>query len=306
MAAPVVKPIIRKTRTFNSVKELQAFGVEGVRAFGTQVLLEANQIEVRKNPPNEPTAIEFNRRATRLTDKQAERLSQLSPGSSVIAGTWRRIGFTYGRLADIFEAVVAVYSDLRGLTRRDTGTGVSTYYFYGKNVDNPSGSRVLRSLSQVQTWLEANQGGQVTISILGPTVVYRRKLIYNPRGGALQGKGERSALIKRGRALSARTRGTAVDRIIGFNEKDAGLRFRSVGKKGRVVAEFNIQQALHRIVLRRNQLRFRGKAIWMSYGFVPSKEALPPDPRTGRKYGLGPGPYGNIPVMFIGASTRRR
>lgn len=294
MAVVRTVPIVRgrRVKTLRTPEELRAFALDGLYGYATDVLLEANEIEQRKNPPNTATAIRLDRRTRPLTERQAAAINRLPVNNTRIEGWRRRISLFYGQQVDIFQAVSAVYNDLVRLTRADTGRGAGSIYFWCEDKDNPPGVR-LSSLGQVRAWLIGVEGTRVTVHILGPTVVYRRKLVYNPRGRPFQQKVN---------VNSRRLRGTALDRIVNQVSGNTIEANRRTSPSGRITDYVNVQVAVHRIVVRRNKRKFPG--AWMSYGFTPSREPLPPDRNTGKSYGQGPG-FGNIPVIYVGGSRRR-
>lgn len=304
MAQFAVERVKADAGVIKTDKELKEFLVSGLYLFGSELLLEANRDQQRLNPPSPPTSVKFDTRAPRaLTDRQSKNISSIPINGTLLKGWRRKIRLSYNQTFDIFGAVVGVISDLKSLTRKLTGRGVGTYYFWCANKDNQAKSRRFsgNQLAGVKRWLDESSGDRVTISVIGPTVSYRRKLIYRPRGRADTTAPENKLLTKSVGVLSSRARGTSIDRIKGF-DRDAGIRVREVGKtKRRVVVQFDIKQALQRIVVRRNKRRFKG--VWMQYAFVPSKEALPSVPSDkGKKYGLGL--YGNVPVIYIGGALR--
>lgn len=283
-----------------TAKQQREFAEGGLYDFSSTVLLQANAEQVRLDPPRLPNAITYDRRLVNMTPAEARRLASLPVRRTTVVGWRRKVTLTYGFQFNLFKSVAKAYLDLWRLTRKKSQRGVESYYFYARDKDNPARSTVLTSLNAVDLWLSKAQSPRVSMAILGPTVVYRRKLIYNPAGKSYN-ESEGRILERRAGVLSRRAR-SSVDRIIGFNESDAGIRF-SASKAGRVLVQFRIQQALHRIVVRRNKARFRSEGVWISYGYVPSRDPLPGDPRTGEKYGQGP--HGNIPALYIGGSLRR-
>ncbi len=278
---------------------------EQVRNFATEVLLQENREQAKLNPPSFPTVAKVGTRGYQLSETESKALVNLRAQNVRFQGKWRKISLLYGAQADLFNATQAIYYEMLKLTRLKTGAGWNSYYFWLSNKDTKTGVKV-NSIPAVKAWLQANQGARTGVAIIGPTVVYRRKLIYNPRGQAGFSKGEARSLKKRTTATSSKLGRTSLDRIVGYGESEAkGFRVRVAGKKRpREVLEFDLRQALQRIAIRRTKAKF--PAVWFGYGFVPSKEALPPDPGTGKKYGQGPGPYGNVPIVYIGASLRRR
>lgn len=291
----------KPTERLDSLKKAREFFATGLYEFASATLIDANEDQLKKRPPQNPTAFYADRKRQGLTETEAAKFKKNPDTNVVMIGqyrTWKKIGLFYQGTVDIYKAVVSVYADLLRLTRRQSGLGVGTYYFWCVNKDNRADDARKSTPGGVKLWLDKVQSSRVTIHVLGPTVPYRRKLIYNQKGSPNATKGAR--------ALSKRTKGTAIDRIVGFdNAQTRGLRTKVVGKKRpKQVEEFRVKQALQRLVVRRNKAKFRGKA-WIAYGYVTSKEALMPDLKTGKKYGQGPGPHGNIPVIYIGGSLKK-
>jgi hypothetical protein len=305
---------------------MREFTQGGLYLLGSRILLEANKEQVQANPPNLPNAITFDRKLSNLKPAEAKRFSALDPKGTLIPGWRRRIVVTYGYQLELFKSFEQALLDLQNLTRIKTATALSTYYFLCKDNNNgkadESRNRVFRTRGQVKTWLEQAQarGPNVSVAILGPTVTYRRKIVYNPRARGykqLSKKGgkhfEAKALSKKLGAfnrkgeINAYLKNTATDRIFGFDDpKTRGLQATTSRDKKRILIQFERKNAFHKLVVRRRKANFARRGIWIAYGFVPSRLPLPPDPKTGKKYGLPRGkyPHGQVPILYLAGRVR--
>lgn len=305
MALPAVERTKRSV-TLTKAGQTGPWMQQEVRSFATQVLVEENRKEANLTPPNRPSTLVVNKRGYSLSESESKTLAVAQTGGVVITGKWSKLSLLYSSVADLAQATAAVYAELLKLTRRKSGTGFRSYYFWLNDKDNKGRSTRAESITAVKAWLDQSRGSRVSVHILGPTVVYRRKLIYNPAGQATFKRSDARGLKKTFRASNSRLKGLTLDRIIGYNTEpeSRGFRVRVAGKKRpKEIVEFDVRQALQRIAIRRAKAKF--PSVWFGYGYVPSREALPPDKRTGKKYGQGPG-QGNIAAIFIAATLRRR
>ena len=293
----------------STAKEIREFAETGLYEYASKLLLESNEIEQQKNPPNLPTIFYADRRRQLLTESDAKRFVRPNTDTQVVMigqyRTWKKIGLFYGQNADIFKGVAFAYDSILKLLRIQTGYSVRGIYFWLDDTDQPSRNKQVQTLVGVRAWLNDAQTSRVTVHIIGPTVPYRRKLIYSPKGSP-------RGATKKTRALSKGLRGTATDRVVGFdNPPNYGLDIQARGKKRvRIEDTFSVRQALQKLVVRRARARNELKGLWFGYAYLRSRVQLQPDKRgkfyTDRIGSTNTGPYGGVPVIFVAGSLRPR
>jgi len=95
-----------------------------------------------------------------------------------------RARILFGKTQQLVDAALEAMQLLRSLTRIKSGSAVQSYHIYLGNTANTSdpGSFVGTGISGIIS-LRGQVGDNSMVSIIGPNVIYGRKLYWNPAGG---------------------------------------------------------------------------------------------------------------------------
>lgn len=148
---------VRRTITASLDKTVFEVGVEDlqtiVRQLGAQVIKE--QIDLR----NPPTSILVDGRGNRPIDTAT-----------------RRVQAFFADKAALRRAVYEAWAQIQSLTRVATGRAAGSYELWYNE------KRVGRTPAAVETYLDRFQPGKDYFRIVGPVLVYGRKIYWNPKG----------------------------------------------------------------------------------------------------------------------------
>ena len=167
MAGPSVRTTPNRQTVFRVKTNAQAklaqqgrreFIATGLYEFASATLIDANEIEARKRPPNTPSAFYAGRRVQGLKPSDAKKFLRPNTDTQTVMigeyGTWKKIGLIYGANLDVYEAVKFVYHTLLKVLPSDSGYSRKGILFVGTNREKKR-SAELRSLGAVRSWLQA-------------------------------------------------------------------------------------------------------------------------------------------------------
>jgi len=267
-------------------------------------ILDENLIQMRNG--NDPTRVvlDSKRRSGELGQAEHNILARAAVTDSLVfRGVKRRITFFYTQIADLKIAVEYAWNALKQLMLRRTGLAFSTMYIYCKE---PSAGRSARceNLGQASAFLDKATGRDVSATILGPRVEYRRMVIYSKRGGATQ-------TLKRTKLSDAFSRRTkAVDRYklirrgtkVGKDGKARGEGFIATtwrpGQGSNRGGQVLLARAVQELVKTRVQRQF--KDIYVGYRFTSTPEGELQLYRSPTWRPDGPNRF--IPALYLGIS----
>ena len=239
-----------------------------VRHLTSQTAIEENREQAKIL--NFPTRVVIDKRATvDLTPADAQALARA--GNRVtFEGLDNNIRFFYTSTGTIKAAAQYAWTLLLNLTRSLTGTARDSYYIWCSDAGKRGSGRKFTDISGALDWLDQNTGPLISFRILGPTIEYRRKIIYNPRGRQQQTRWVRAARgINEGRAIDRyRFTRPAQSKVKPGESTDRIVIRKSRGRK--TTYQARVAKAIQEIVIQNTRRQFRDISI--KYRFVRSKE----------------------------------
>ena len=258
-----------------------------IRGFAAMVAVEEIQAQIKLGNP--PTRIVFDRRqAMELKESHQKALAKLNPANAndYFPEFRSRIQTFYGGLEKLADAVEFAHRRLVTKIPRLTGTaaglrmvdGKRAIYFWCSDPENRSRSRVCTNTAEVRQWLSESHGNSINVRILGPTIEYRRDIIYRTsrvkqrsrwvgvsRGLSPGYATDRYKFTARYKALTAEKKGRLTDRI--------GIRSIRPRGRGKTIYQTRVADAINSTVA--GEVRRAYRDVWVGYRFTRSKESLP-------------------------------
>ncbi len=244
---------IARERSVVKLKSLARIGNQFLKPVVWEVTTDTALAEnaAQTQQGNIAHALQVDRSRRELTPAQAR---ALRPGSGVRFVNFKRyVRFHYGALENLAFAVEYAWTQLTALLPRKTGDAWRSIYFYAQNPENRGQSRVIHTIGGVRSWLSRQSSRSVSIHIIGPTVEYRRPVIYRKRGG-----NPLRRRARRARDVENRPGGTSVGQ-------------RTDTKTGRT--SITIAKSINMLVAERTKRSFRD--MYVKYRFIRSREKLP-------------------------------
>lgn len=230
----------------------------------TDVALDENRKQMELG--NDPTRIVLDgRRAIDLKPNDAERLRRMD--NVVFVDFKRKIQIFYTSVEVLAEAFDAAWRQLEALTPSRSGWARRTYSFYCNDLQNRGRSREFSAgqAEQVKQWILESSSDSISVSIQGPRVVYRRHVIYQGSNRP-SGRGAQEYLAPRP------TTGDPLVRFSGMGRRGTVTERRKTVLRGRyagrVVAQYQLNKAIHKIVQGRMRRQYRD--VYVSYRFIPN------------------------------------
>lgn len=290
-------------------KEFYEAVASEVRDFASDSIVDAakEQYRAAKALPNR-IAYDRNKTVIDLLPAQARRIVTMDTKSQTLTGFNSNIRFFYTDMTLLFRAVSVAWVRMMALTRVLRGNAAATYYFWCNDSLIPARSKKVSNLGQVRSWLAETTDPLATVSILGPTVEYRRPVIYNPKGRRQQRQWVNSTrAVNEGPATDRyrHTTGATRSRIGGKKAKDramtnsikvSGLRRR----KGKTYFSVQVAKAIGFMV--RQEIRRQFRDIYSSYRFTRSREPLPIIDKKWKPDGANI----HIPVLSLGLKNSKQ
>jgi hypothetical protein len=225
---------------------------EEILDYAGYVALEENAGQMRLSPPNTPNRVIIDNVAVDLSPVQVSRLRNVT--NATIEGIRRKVTFTYVDLEVFAAAVQLAWLELNKRMRVRGGAAKRSVYVWcaDARVRNRSGKH--SSIRSVLQWIEASGHMEISVHIIGPTLEYRRGIVYNPRGKPY------TALWQ------TQTRQPAGQSFSDLDRRQIRQYFASIRSRLAV-------KAVHLGVVRKVKPKF--KDIKVRYLFTRSKETLP-------------------------------
>lgn len=140
---------------------------------------------------NEPSRIVLNARQGSDTSKQTHpALYRMPPPEEsrdavVYTGMTTRVQTFYTDLTVLMEAVKEVSRRMIRMTRSKSGMAgaLGHYYYWCEDFRQKSRSRKIDGIlnvAAVQRWIAGSSSIEIRVDLIGPTLEYRRSIIYNP------------------------------------------------------------------------------------------------------------------------------
>ena len=311
----VKEPVAVQLRTSADVKRFLRKGVFDITA---EVLRRENVVEARKRNFPSSMMIKTRGRLQRipLTQEQSRSLARIPEDSFKVSGQFSRLEFRYVTKKDVVEAAVFIYRQLAALMNRRSGRAMNSVYFWVRDVDRNRTVGDFFSITAFQTVTQRldNQGVNYSVNVVGPTVPYRRQLIYGEGRGQLS-KLEQSRAIRRSAAGSKYLKDVNINRFVGYRKGQSLLETFEAARKdrttksGRTLVQYQTRNALHKLIVARARAKYPG--VSMGYYSKPAHVRTAPDAR-GKSWPndakdrqiQGTFGHGFVPSIFVTGATR--
>lgn len=318
----MVRPV-KSTRSLESAggdiktaKDAKRFIENGLWLTAAEVVRRENQIEYRKGNIASAIAVKkFPGSGTAREILSAQESKQLgtAPRNSVVLGKFRTTEVRYATKEDVLAAAIFVWRTLRSALPK-SARGFDSMYFWVRDITNRRTVGEYKTparLASIANQLDA-KGINYSINVVGPTVPWRRKMIYSDFGRAGLNKGDTNTLTRRSKAGSKFLGTVSPDRLVGsrpsatiFENYRASIESRTT-KAGRKLTQYRVKKAVQHLIVKRARAKY--PQVAMGYYSKPAHEPTAPD-SLGRRWPQdAKKPYirgnGFVPSVFITGAVR--
>lgn len=312
MTIPVIREkLIRRPFIIKNRKDYKPWMKEEIRGFLSDVALSEVQSQIRfDNPPSR--ALVDRRRFSDVTPADVQALKSMSFSARIFPSVQRNIRWTFSNLEVLWDAVKYAYVRLRKAMKQNWASGDSwkSVYFWCSDPIAKGRSKKCLRIEQVKAWIAASSNQYVNVRILGPTLEYRRTVIYGRGTGGR--KLSRWVSTKRAAGMlgPGKDRYTfrgKVNSLLDKNKTKKGakkiktnavqIRTRMRGTSFGSKYQVKVGKAIHTAVAADVKRSFKDIRIW--YRFTRSREKLPVKDKKWERESMT-GPNIHIPELFIG------